>query len=340
MAQPFIEEYKAEFRSLVWSVIGIAVVAYVLIAVLVHSVPHLPLANKRTFYGLLRAQMALDLSNVLPEQRRGMVLFMGSSVVERGVSENAMDSVFEASHVRLTSMNAGTGGFSAEANLPMFRAMLDQGLRPAYVVYGVCIQEFNGVSTVHAFFETKDTSQVKLKAKTFWNVLKYGPTALAPLLAADHLHQYLFAANHAFRDVPNLTLLDKLMFGVNHPPLDSDYQFNQVYYDDLREIVRLCKERGIPVAIYNAPLRRRLPGEVDIPYEHRGESYRAALALAEGEHIPIWNFDRAGFFGRDEFQDNYHLTPVGARKISRMLADSVMAWKSGRISQDIEPTLE
>ncbi|MDP4200181.1 MAG: hypothetical protein Q8922_08860 [Bacteroidota bacterium] len=340
MRESFIKKYRAEFQYLVLSAAGIGIVAYALIYVATISVPHLPLANKRTFYGLLRAQMAVDLSAKLPAQKREMVLFLGSSVVERGVSERAMDSVFAKDHTPFETMNAGTGGFSAEANLPMFRAMLDQGLKPTCVVYGVCIQEFNRVSTVHAFFETKDTATIKLKSKTLWNILRYGPTALAPLLAADHLHQYLFAANNAFRDVPNLNLFDRMMFGENHPPLDSDYQFSSVYYQDLREIVRLCKEHGIQVALYNAPLRQRAPGEVDIPYEHRAESYGAALALAREMNIPLWNFDHKGFFTRDEFQDNYHLTPIGARRISVMLGDSIVRWRQGSISRDEVETLE
>lgn len=340
MAEPFIKKYWPELRSLVLSVVAIGAVAYGLIVAGVLAVPHLPLANKRTFYGLLRAQMAVDASDQLVPGKRGMVLFLGSSVVERGVSELSMDSMFGIRKASLQTMNAGTGGFSAEANLPMFRAMLEQGMKPAFVIYGVCIQEFNGVSTVHAYFETKDTTQVKLKPKTFWNILRFGPTALAPLLAPDHLHQYLFAANNAFRDVPNLNLFDKLMFGENHPPLDSDYKFNTTYYSDLKEIVRLCKENHIPVALYNAPLRQRAAVERDIPYEHRGESYRAVRALAIELQVPLWNFDRKGYFEREEFQDNYHLTPIGARKVSGMLADSILHWQSGALTQDSEETLE
>ena len=325
---------------LIVSAIGIGVVAYALIAILVMAVPHLPLANKRTFYGLLRAQMAVDLGKTLPKIGRGMVLFLGSSVVERGISEHTADSVFHSQNLPLESMNAGTGGFSAEANLPMFRAMLDDGLKPEYVLYGVSIQELNGASTVHAFFGTKDTASVKLKPKTFWNILRYGPTALAPLMSGDHFHQYVFAANNAFRDVPNLNLFNRLMFGENSPPRDSVYIFNPTYYNDLREIVTICRERGINVAIYNAPLRKRAPDEIDIPYEHRADCYRKVLSLAEEQHIPFWNFDRPGLFTYPEFQDNYHLTPIGAKKVSAMLADSISRWQTASQSQDGIETLE
>jgi hypothetical protein len=340
----FIKQYASEFRSMLLSVLGIALVAFTTIVGLVLAVPHLPLANKRTFYALLRAQLAVDEGEKMsadPQSatQRGMVLFLGSSVVERGVSERTMDSVFARSKVPFETMNAGTGGFSAEANLPMFRAMLDDGLRPACIVYGVGIQELNGLSNVHAFLGSSDTSAVKLKPKTLWNMMRYGPTALAPLLNADHLHQYLFAANNAFRDVPNLTLFDRLMFGQNMPPQDSAYHLEQKYLDDLKEIVSICKSRGIKIAIYNAPLRPRTEAERDVPYLHRADSYGAVLALARESHIPIWNFDHKGLFDSSEFQDNYHLTPAGARKISGMLADSIARWRGGVVSQDGMETL-
>ena len=317
-----------------------AVVAYGLIAALAASIPHLPLANKRVFYGLLRAQMAVDEGQKLPALHEQMVLFLGSSVVERGVSEGTMDSVFKRDQLPFVTMNAGTGGFCAEANLPLLRAMLEDGLHPTYVIYGVGLQELNGESTTHAFFGTNDTSLVKLKPKTLWNILRYGPVALAPLLNADHFHQYEFAANHAFRDVPNPNFFNTLLFGTNEPPRDSSYRFEPKYLADLGEIVTMCQQRGIKVAIYNAPLRPRLPSEIDVPYEHRAESYEKILGLARTMHIPLWNFDRSGLFARAEFQDNYHLTPIGARKISRMLADSVDRWQGGAMSEDGMATLE
>jgi len=340
MQNRFIAKYFAEFRYIFVAGICIVLVAYAVILGLVLAVPHLPLANKRTFYGLLRAQMAVDEGARLSRTEQEMVLFLGSSVVERGVSERTMDTVFNRGNLPFETMNAGTGGFCAEANLPMFRAMLDDGLKPSFVVYGVGIQELNGLSTVHAFFETKDTSQVKLKPKTFWNIIRYGPTALAPLLTADHFHQYIFAANNAFRDVPNLNLFNRMMFGQNSPPRDSDYRFAPKYLADLREIASICQQRGIKVAFYNAPLKPRSPDDQDIPYHHRAESYRAILDLASDMKIPLWNFDRKGLFLPDEFQDNYHLTPIGAKKISSMLGDSIIDWNRGVVSQDGVATLE
>ena len=336
MAQRFVKEYRTELRFTFGAAVGVVLIAYLVIIGLVLAIPHLPLANKRTFYGLLRAQMAVDEGAKLPALNRKMVLFLGSSVVERGISERTMDSVFGNSHLPFVTMNAGTGGFCAEANLPMLRAMLEDGLHPSYIIYGVGLQELNGESTTHAFFETSDTSAVKLKPKTFWNILRYGPVALAPLLSADHFHQYEFAANNAFRDVPNLNLFNRLMFGQNDPPRDSTYRFEPKYLADLSEIVTICQQRGIQVAIYNAPLRPRLPREIDVPYQHRAESYEKILGLTRELHIPLWNFDREGLFTRSEFQDNYHLTPIGARKISAMLADSIAGWQSraqARVSQ-------
>ncbi len=329
-----MKSQRPPYLTLLVNALLIGSVAYAVIAGLVFAVPHLPLANKRTFYALLRAQMAVDEDEKLPEQKREMVLFLGSSVVERGLSERAMDTVFERNNTPVVAMNAGTGGFCAEANLPMLRAMLEDGLRPKYVVYGMGIQELNRESSVHAFLGASDTSAIKLRRKTFFNIIRYGPTALAPLVNADHLHQYLFAANNAFRDVPNLNVFQRVMFGENMPPQDSSYRFEPRYLDDLNEIVNLCKAYKISVAIYNAPMRPRTLKEQDEPYRHRAEAYERILALAQTQQLPIWNFDRAGLFVQEDFQDNYHLTPSGAKKISAMLGDSIVRWRGGVITKD------
>jgi hypothetical protein len=45
-------------------------------------------------------------------------------------------------------------------------------------------------------------------------------------------------------------------------------------------------------------------------------------------------------FGSAEFQDNYHLTPIGAKKVSTMLADSISHWESSSRGQDGIETLQ
>ena len=71
MPQKFITKFFAEFRYTFAAGICIVIVAYAVVVGLVLAVPHLPLANKRTFYGLLRAQMAVDEGKKLPAMKRG-----------------------------------------------------------------------------------------------------------------------------------------------------------------------------------------------------------------------------------------------------------------------------
>ncbi|MEP7234849.1 MAG: hypothetical protein ABI778_06090 [Ignavibacteriota bacterium] len=120
---------KSIVLSLLAHVIAVGSVAYAIILLAVYAIPHLPLANARTFHIMLRAQMTLDreLEVAGEGEKNHHLLFLGSSVVEGGVDDLYMDSVFKQQGLRYYATNSGAGGFFSKANLIMFRAMLEQG---------------------------------------------------------------------------------------------------------------------------------------------------------------------------------------------------------------------
>lgn len=330
-----IRERSTPLRILMRQVLPVLVIAYAVVIVAVYSIPHLPLANIRTFHSMLKAQMTVDHSEELQANGKKMLLFLGSSVVERGVPEHYLDTLLHQEGLTyFETSNSGTGGFFSKANLPMFRAMLERGLKPSRVVYGFFLQEFNAHSAAHSNVKDEDTSTLKLREKTIWNVIRYGPTAVAPMLDATSLHQYLFAANHAFREVRNPDFLDKLMFGQNMFERDSTFVLSMQDVEYLKEIYQLCKEKDIPFALFNTPIRPTIESITDLPYLHREENYRTVQEFALANNIPIWNFDQPGFFTDVDFQDTYHLTPNGARKLSTMLAEHILYWTKGGLQQD------
>lgn len=338
--RPFAAKNLRPIRRLFTLALGVVLVAYTIIASIVYSVPHLPLANGRTFHSMLRAQMTVDNAEELATENKQLAVFLGSSVVERGIAENYFDSLLRTSGVNdLEISNSGNGGFFAKANLPMFRAMLDYGMKPQRVVYGFFLQEFNAKTRVQNSVSDEDTTTLKLKRKTLLNVLRYGPKALTPLLKPATLHIYLFAKNNAFREVHDPTALDKLMFGDNMFERDSSYQLSQEYLRDLEEIYLLCKSRNIPFALYNTPIRPKIESAADLPYHRRAENYDAVYQLAKKHNIPIWNYDRPGYFEDVDFQDTYHVTPFGARKLSRYLFWEMRDWMRGVVRQDSTGTL-
>jgi len=327
---------KEPVLSLLTHALLVALVAYAVIVIAVYAIPHLPLANGRTFHVLLRSQMTLDgEQEIAAHEKKSHLLFLGSSVVERGVDDVFLDSLFEEQHVPFYATNSGTGGFFAKANLVMFRAMLDRGLHPSRVIYGIFLQELNGKSGIHANVSDEDTSAIKLRQKSFWNVVRYGPTALSPMLDGGGIHIYLFAYNNAFRDVHDPNFFQRLSFGENLFERDSTYELNPEFLKDLKEIYFLCKERHIPFAFFNTPVRPNVESLADLPYLHREEAYRAVEQFAIQEKIPIWNLDRPGVFANDEFLDTYHLTSGGARKMTTLLAAKIIAWEQGSIEQDV-----
>jgi hypothetical protein len=320
-------------RSIAAQAAAVLSVAYATILLLVFLVPHLPLADRRTFYPMLKAQMTVD--RAAEGQGKDILLFMGSSVVERGIAETYMDSLLAVNGVHgLETANSGTGGFFSKANLPMLRTLLEHGLRPKFIVYGFFLQEFNRRSSVHVNVHDEDTIALQLKEKSIVNALLYGPKALFPLTQADNVHKYVFVANNAFREVHDLSLLDKLMFGANGFERDSSYQLDSSLVQDMEEIAVLCHSYGIPLAFYNTPIRPFTANSTDLPYAYRPVTYREVYSIAERNRCPIWNFDRPGFFASKDFQDPYHLTPDGARHITGLLEKKIVEWKRGALVQD------
>ncbi|MDP4221089.1 MAG: hypothetical protein Q8916_14810 [Bacteroidota bacterium] len=328
---------KAIILSLIKFVVLTILVAYGVIVLLVYSIPHFPLANRRTFHTMLRAQTALDREHESTAEARnkGHILLLGSSVVERGVDDSYLDSSLAQHGLLYYTTNAGAGGFFAKANLVMFRAMLERGLHPARVIYGIFLQELNGKSAIHSNLSDEDTSSIKLKQKSLWNVIRYGPAALSPMLDGSGIHIYLFAYNNAFRDVHDPNFFQRLSFGENLFEKDSSYVMNPDYLRDLEEIYQLCKERNIPFSFFNAPVRPKVVSLADLPYLHRQEAYHAVEQFALNENIPIWNFDKPGAFENEDFLDTYHLSPNGARKLTEMLSNKITDWQRGLIEQDV-----
>ena len=159
--------------------------------------------------------------------------------------------------------------------------------------------------------------------------------ALAPLLDGSTLHIYLFALNNAFRDVHDPNFFQKLSFGENMFERDSTYQLSQAFLNDLKEIYHLCKQRNIPFAFFNTPVRPKVTSLADLPYLHRLEAYQAVERFAIENDIPIWNFDKPGAFEDSDFLDTYHLTPNGARKLTFKLSGKLSTWQKGFTEQDL-----
>ncbi len=323
--------------SLLKQILAIGIVAYAFIVIAVYVIPHLPLANRRTFHVMLHAQMTLEHEKEASQEKKakGDLLFLGSSVVERGVDEKVLDSILVNKHLGYYTTNSGAGGFFAKANLAMLRTMLEHGLHPARVVYGVFLQELNGKSAIHNDLSGEDTSSLQFREKTFLNTLRYGPISLSSMLDGPNIHIYLFVTNNAFRGVRDPNFFQRLSFGENLYERDSNFVFNPDFFRDLQAICLLCKEKNIPFAFFNSPIRPKVESLADLPYLHRLEAYRAVEQFAVQEDIPLWNFDKAGFFENGDFLDSYHLTAGGAKKLTVMVASKIEAWQKGFIEQDV-----
>src|SRR5205085_3014846 len=162
---------------------------------------------------LLRTQMTIDReregSESFPAAKKS-ILFLGSSVVERGVNDEYLDTLLQEKGLPYFATNAGAGGSFANLNLVSFRALLEKGVRPDRVIYGTFLQEFNGKFLMHMTLTEKDTVQLKLKDKSLWNAILYGAPSLSPLLDAPNFHIYIFSVNHAFREIEHPNFFQQL----------------------------------------------------------------------------------------------------------------------------------
>jgi len=320
-----------EFRSIVIQSAAIGLVAISIIVVLNYAIPHVPLAEKKSFQGLLQVQMAIDEYNDAKSEQKDAVLIMGSSVVERGVIEEYIDSSLDKNTVK--TINCGVGGFFADANKLVLRRLLQQGVTPKRICYGVFIEDFNGHSPVHNTLY-KDSNNFIYRDKTLPNVMLYGAKALSSIFDAPTLHIYLFAVNHAFRNVENLNSIQRLSFGDNMVSQDSTYILDSTLIKDLEEIILACKEHNIELAFFNTPLRPTIHSYANLPYLRRNEGYRVVESLAKKYSLPLWNLDKKGLFEDADFKDSYHLDHKGGKKMSKMLGLKISEWVSGKTEQD------
>ena len=315
-------------------VVSIGIVAFGIIIAATYAIPHLPIANKQNFQALLQVQITIDRQQEDELNGKKMLLFMGSSVVERGIAENYIDSLLRKKEIAtIRTTNSAVGGFFADANLVLLRTLLANGIIPERIVYGIFIDDLNGGSVIHNDFGRKNPN-LEMRQKNLLNVLHFGPQALSPIVDVAMLHLYLFAVNNAYREVPQLSAFQHLTFGENMIKRDSNYQIDTTLLVNLESIYLLCKEHDIPFAIFNTPLRPMIESPADLPYAHRREAYEAVAQLAYKHGFPIWNLDQPGLFNDSDFRDTYHVTPIGARKMSGMVLQKIIEWKSGIIMQD------
>ncbi len=325
---------KAIVISLGKQILAIGGVAYAIIIAATYAIPHLPISNKENFQALLQVQLTLDNYHEAELHGKKILLFMGSSVVERGIAENYTDSLLRSQGINnIQTINSGVGGFFANANLLLLRTLLENGVKPERIVYGVFIEDLNGGSIIHNNFSS-NTPTLPVQEKNVLNVFRFGPQALSPMIDVALLHIYLFAVNNAYREIPSLSAFQRLTFGENMIERDSNYTMDSTLLHQIESIYLLCRDYHIPFAIFNTPLRPTIESPADLPYTHRQDAYNPILQLAHTHGFPIWNLDQQGFFVDKDFLDTYHLTPFGARKMSAIVLQKILEWKQGNITQD------
>lgn len=105
---------------------------------------------------------------------------------------------------------------------------------------------------------------------------------------------------------------------------DGRYPFGQVKLQKMEELLRTCRQAGVPLVMVEMPLAKILHKHLpEGTYQHYLEQVRG---LARRENIPFIETDRLGIdLSNREFLDQSHLNLLGATRISRALATQVLA---------------
>ncbi|MDP4221090.1 MAG: hypothetical protein Q8916_14805 [Bacteroidota bacterium] len=325
--------------SLLLHALAIGIVSYILIIATVSALPHFPLAGKRNFKLLLRTQMSLDQYDEFRSEKMGMLVLLGSSTFERGINENTLDSALRANHLSLRPSNSAAMGMFARMNVNMLRIMLASGIRPQRIVYGFFSDELNGASKTHDNTIDSVSAVTGLKSKSLINLLQSGPEALSTMLNTGTFSMYNYMLNHAFNETDHRNLYQQLIGGSGAPILDSSFQFDRQYFQDLVDLVNLCRDSNIPLALCNTPIRPNIKSVLAFPYAHRLEAYRIVEQLATSSGLPLWNADADGLFGDGDFADINHVNAGGATKFARILGERITEWYAGTIHQDVTDSL-
>jgi len=104
-------------------------------------------------------------------------------------------------------------------------------------------------------------------------------------------------------------------------PLFANYEVSPVADQALRDLVKDCRDRGIPVALFYLPEAAEFRTFMPSAVQSQADSYLAAIC----EELKLPLIDARGWTADDELIDGFHLTQSGAEQTTRKLGPAVTA---------------
>lgn len=250
------------------------------------------------------------------------VFFMGTSHV--------MDAVYPTElfeRAGITSYNLGNPAETLEATVWTLKLAL-QKQKPKVVVVDVCYidkaQSGAGYSLEHLFLDAVPLSWAKWQAVQALFPEERRAEYIFPL-AAYHTRweEMLFGGGEATTDVEPYMKGAELRVGRAHPAAfvrTTEMDLTETEGKQaLREIIELCREAGIEVALLAVPY----PAD-----EAKQQMMNSAQAIADDYGVPFYNLLDGGAgvdFETDCYDEASHLNPDGAARVSAYLSERLTA---------------
>ncbi len=106
-------------------------------------------------------------------------------------------------------------------------------------------------------------------------------------------------------------------------PKGVSFQIEPGGVQDIEELIRVCKENGIPLIFTYSPEYSEMQGLTN----NRAEIFGRFHDLANRSNIPFWDYsDWKYASNQDFFQNSQHLNDVGAEVFSKDVANQLKAF--------------
>lgn len=337
------ESFQVKLRYPSWPLFLLALVAILELALRVPAITAaLPSPGPTLWYAPL-IQAKLDYFRYFEEHNGVDLLFIGDSTVQTGINPTVFDEEFQRKGNRSCgSFNGGIEGLPPYG-VHLFLEIYLKYSNPTTVVYGLLPEDLNSYSP----FVQQVTDQLKhcaiaqaeaqrdLKGWFFaclyrWSTLYRYRFIIHQLLLRGgrwetESHVYFdrrgfHAERERLSDVPS-SLRGPLLHRQDH----TLYSVKGVQTEELREVVHLCQQKGIRLILINMPVAdsyyRTFENRDDYP------NYLGMLqSIGKEYQLPVWDMENLPpdlDLVESDFSDLYHLNQVGARKLTKILADSL-----------------
>jgi len=270
---------------------------------------------------------------------RPILAVIGGSRVGTGFVPEELEPIYDKNGRQITVVNFSRLGAGPRMNLLQLHRMLRDGITPTWIVVEIVPAHLCSEITVIADLSLADVdvlrpqwndkrlriNPAKARLKGLFRYRNGFLDSVAPAFAtgpAIHLSQYggnprwLESASRATADKPDLLREIRWQYQERMANWQVDPQLDGA----MRELLEVCKQRGIRAAITLFPESTEFHSWYGPSVENDIQCYFAALCDAYA--LPF--FDCRDWMEDKAFHDPHHLTPEGAKRFSEVFEKKVV----------------